>query len=339
MLTWRWNNLVVWPTVAKCSKSAKPHRSWIRLLTYLLAAHAELGTLCMHLTLLSGRSCISSSFTHIIGEKFWQWAQRTTAGDRSLVGRFPKLCCKASVPQHRALHRSGVLYSRVLSSAITTMLGRWKPARNTRTRPPAKIFHQCLVWYYSSSSNRPYVLPARLTGPVYRDFLEQSFAEGCTSCTTGLQLISACTHEKTWTMFYLRGGPFFWPARSPDLNPLDFFVWGHLRCLVYETPVGARRWSAQDPGSMWQLMAETWYFRTSATVNGASLRVVQWSRWSSLWTAAIVVAVFMLKCLIIMLCQCYLRTIKISSINYVRYLQSHSETSLLPLKKYPPLIT
>jgi hypothetical protein len=28
---------------------------------------------------------------------------------------------------------------------------------------------------------------------------------------------------------------FFWPARSPDLNPLDFFVWGHLRCLVYET--------------------------------------------------------------------------------------------------------
>jgi hypothetical protein len=33
------------------------------------------------------------------------------------------------------------------------------------------------------------------------------------------------------------GGTFFWPARSPDLNPLDIFVWGHLRCLVYETPV------------------------------------------------------------------------------------------------------
>jgi hypothetical protein len=25
MLTWQWNNLVVWPTVAKCSESAKPH--------------------------------------------------------------------------------------------------------------------------------------------------------------------------------------------------------------------------------------------------------------------------------------------------------------------------
>ncbi|EFN69121.1 hypothetical protein EAG_14837, partial [Camponotus floridanus] len=26
-----------------------------------------------------------------------------------------------------------------------------------------------------------------------------------------------------------RGGPIPWPARSPDLNPLDFFFWGHLK--------------------------------------------------------------------------------------------------------------
>lgn len=34
-----------------------------------------------------------------------------------------------------------------------------------------------------------------------------------------------------------RGGPVPWPARSPDLNPLDFFLWGHLKSLVYSTPV------------------------------------------------------------------------------------------------------
>ena len=34
-----------------------------------------------------------------------------------------------------------------------------------------------------------------------------------------------------------RGGPVGWPDRSPDLNPLDFFFWGHFKCLVYETPV------------------------------------------------------------------------------------------------------
>lgn len=30
-------------------------------------------------------------------------------------------------------------------------------------------------------------------------------------------------------------GPLRWPARSPDLNPLDFFLWGYLKTLVYET--------------------------------------------------------------------------------------------------------
>lgn len=28
-----------------------------------------------------------------------------------------------------------------------------------------------------------------------------------------------------------------WPARSPDLNPLDFCLWGWMKALVYETPV------------------------------------------------------------------------------------------------------
>ena len=27
-----------------------------------------------------------------------------------------------------------------------------------------------------------------------------------------------------------------WPPRSPDLTPLDFFLWGHLQSKVYVTP-------------------------------------------------------------------------------------------------------
>jgi hypothetical protein len=34
-----------------------------------------------------------------------------------------------------------------------------------------------------------------------------------------------------------RGGPIAWPPRSPDLNPLDFFLWGYLKSLVYSTAV------------------------------------------------------------------------------------------------------
>ena len=32
-------------------------------------------------------------------------------------------------------------------------------------------------------------------------------------------------------------GPVPWPASSLDLSPLDFFLWGHLKTLVYATPV------------------------------------------------------------------------------------------------------
>ncbi|EZA46903.1 hypothetical protein X777_01029 [Ooceraea biroi] len=28
-----------------------------------------------------------------------------------------------------------------------------------------------------------------------------------------------------------------WPARSPDLNSVDFFLWGQLKSLVYATPI------------------------------------------------------------------------------------------------------
>lgn len=33
-----------------------------------------------------------------------------------------------------------------------------------------------------------------------------------------------------------RGGPVRWPARSPDLTKLDFFLWGYVKDLVYKEP-------------------------------------------------------------------------------------------------------
>jgi len=31
-----------------------------------------------------------------------------------------------------------------------------------------------------------------------------------------------------------RGGPVAWPPRSPDMNPLDFYLWGHVKSIVYK---------------------------------------------------------------------------------------------------------
>uniref|UniRef100_V5G8C7 Transposase n=1 Tax=Anoplophora glabripennis TaxID=217634 RepID=V5G8C7_ANOGL len=33
-----------------------------------------------------------------------------------------------------------------------------------------------------------------------------------------------------------RGGPIHWSARSPDLTPCDFFLWGYVKDIVYSTP-------------------------------------------------------------------------------------------------------
>ena len=37
-----------------------------------------------------------------------------------------------------------------------------------------------------------------------------------------------------------RGGPVAWPQRSPDLTPLDYYLWGNMKTLVYETKVDSR---------------------------------------------------------------------------------------------------
>jgi hypothetical protein len=36
-----------------------------------------------------------------------------------------------------------------------------------------------------------------------------------------------------------RGGPINWPARSPDLTPLDYFLWGYMKNYVYREPVNS----------------------------------------------------------------------------------------------------
>ena len=37
-----------------------------------------------------------------------------------------------------------------------------------------------------------------------------------------------------------RGGAQNWPPRSPDMNPLDYHVWGYMKALVYAHKVNTR---------------------------------------------------------------------------------------------------
>lgn len=99
----------------------------------------------------------------------------------------------------------------------------------------------------------PVFLPARLTGEVYRNFLEETLPDFLDDVPLATRIAMWFMHDGAPPHFSLvarhfltatygdrwigRGGPHAWPARSPDLNPLDFFVWGYLKSLVYATPV------------------------------------------------------------------------------------------------------
>ena len=43
-----------------------------------------------------------------------------------------------------------------------------------------------------------------------------------------------------------RNGPILWPARSPDLTPLDYFLWGHIKDSLQETDPGTRAMRSED---------------------------------------------------------------------------------------------
>lgn len=102
----------------------------------------------------------------------------------------------------------------------------------------------------------PFVFQNRLTGLVYKDFVENQLPV----------LLEDVSLEKRHQMLFQhdgapphysqdvrqhlnlhfpdrwigRGGPINWPPRSPDLNTLDYYLWGHLKELVYAEPVNSK---------------------------------------------------------------------------------------------------
>jgi hypothetical protein len=58
----------------------------------------------------------------------------------------------------------------------------------------------------------------------------------------GHHLIFSALWDRTWTRLPVNqsigcGGPVNRLARSPDVNPLDFWLWGHLKTLVCSVPI------------------------------------------------------------------------------------------------------
>lgn len=97
----------------------------------------------------------------------------------------------------------------------------------------------------------PFELPPRLNGVRYLQFLRDELGNLLNEVSQDvrdrmwLQHDGAPAHFARQVTEYLnetypnrwigRGGTVAWPPRSPDLNPLDYFLWGYFKGAVYET--------------------------------------------------------------------------------------------------------
>ncbi|MCM0158329.1 hypothetical protein [Candidatus Nardonella dryophthoridicola] len=46
--------------------------------------------------------------------------------------------------------------------------------------------------------------------------------------------VKKCLTETFGDKLISNGGPISWPARSPDLTPMDFYLWGHAKNEIYD---------------------------------------------------------------------------------------------------------
>jgi len=190
-----------------------------------------------------------------------QLTQKRKRGDKVKRQRFCRwLLEKWDAPRFR----SAILFSDeahfYLSGQVNKqncrVWGRENPQALVESDPHAP---HITVWCGLTSRGilGPYLFQARgrtvtVTGARYRAMLEKKLVPELARQRISLSRLwfqqdGASPHTTRGVLTYLgevfpgkvisKGGDVPWPPRSPDLSPLDFFLWGHLKAQVYATPV------------------------------------------------------------------------------------------------------
>lgn len=96
----------------------------------------------------------------------------------------------------------------------------------------------------------PIFLNENLTGRIYNDLLQNEISQRLQQANLPRNVIwqqdGAPPHNtvavrnflnETYDEWIGRSGTILWPANSPDLSPLDTFVWGFLKNKIYADPI------------------------------------------------------------------------------------------------------
>jgi hypothetical protein len=102
----------------------------------------------------------------------------------------------------------------------------------------------------------PYIFPQRLTGDIYvnvsQDELpallqnvplqtrQQMYYQHGGAPPHFSQVVRKYLNHKFPNRWIGRGGTENWPPRSPDLNSLDYYMWGYRKAMVYTHKVNTR---------------------------------------------------------------------------------------------------
>uniref|UniRef100_A0AAZ1XUQ9 DUF4817 domain-containing protein n=1 Tax=Oreochromis aureus TaxID=47969 RepID=A0AAZ1XUQ9_OREAU len=114
-----------------------------------------------------------------------------------------------------------------------------------KTVGTTKVLVWCGIW--GTTIVGPFFISGNLKATGYLKLLhDDAFPSLCTEAGTfpeffqqdgapphyGCQ-VQAFLDEQFPGKWIGRRGPVEWPPRSPDLTPLDFYLWGHLKAIVY----------------------------------------------------------------------------------------------------------
>ena len=121
----------------------------------------------------------------------------------------------------------------------------WAGSNPHEQKPHQNTSQGVMVWCGISSTRLigPYFMEGPVTGESYRNMLEQFLWPQLKFQRMFFQQDGAPAHYSLLVRDWLdqklpnrwigRRGPFDWPARSPDLSPCDFYLWGRLKDMVY----------------------------------------------------------------------------------------------------------
>lgn len=122
--------------------------------------------------------------------------------------------------------------------------------RGNRVQNSPRVMVWCGMW--GERIIGPYFFDAAVTGNSYVDLLQSLVWPVLEDAPLQLrrhfyfQQDGASAHyslqARRWLDSHLPGrwigrrGPIEWPPRSPDLTPPDFFLWGYVKSVVFQTP-------------------------------------------------------------------------------------------------------